>query len=273
MASTWPAAFSTGPKMMMMTMVVFMMGVVNGDDIVCGQLRMWWWWWRGLWNWQHFRGVVPPKDVNAALATIKPHPPLMCFRGGVVPKDVNTTIATVKTKKSIQFISGVMWCRRMWMPQLQRSRQNGQSSLLIGVQLDSRWIHLHRDNTQNLNKTESKTFSDIKLQQSRQNGQSSLLIGVQLDSRCLQYHLHCQCINNFKIVILIATIILNVTIPIIPISMDLTNYQIPACSSMLHIIVVVVVSTISFVIPINFTAGIIIGTNLIKKTQVGISLF
>ena len=98
-------------------------------------------------------------------------------------------------------ISGVMWSRRMWTPQLQRSRQNGQSSSLIGAQPDS---------------------------------------------RCLHYHLHRQCImivlGVIMTMIIMATIILMVTISIIPISMDF-----------------------SFVIPINYTAGIIIGTNLIKK--------
>ena len=40
-----------------------------------------WWWWC-VWHWGHFRGDVVPKDVNAA-------------------------IATIKTKRSIQFVD---WC-------------------------------------------------------------------------------------------------------------------------------------------------------------------
>ena len=64
--------------------------------------------------------------------------------------------------------------------------------------------------------------------------------------------------------ILIATTILNVTIPIIPISMDPANYQ-NTSMQFNALIVVVLVSTISTVIPINFTADII------NKTQVGIN--
>jgi tubulin alpha len=84
-----------------------------------------------------YRGDVVPKDVNAAVATIKTkrtiqfvdwsptgfkcginyQPPTvvparhgkymaccMMYRGDVVPKDVNASVATIKTKRTIQFV-------------------------------------------------------------------------------------------------------------------------------------------------------------------------
>ncbi|KIH59504.1 tubulin/FtsZ family protein [Ancylostoma duodenale] len=55
-----------------------------------------------------FRGDVVPKDVNAAIATIKTKRSIQfvdwCPTGF---KDVNAAIATIKTKRSIQFVD---WC-------------------------------------------------------------------------------------------------------------------------------------------------------------------
>ena len=85
----------------------------------------------------------------------------MCFRGDVVPKDVNAAIATIKTKRSIQFVD---WCP-------------------TGFKVNS--------------------FASY-------------------------------CTIIIMTIIINTNIILNVTISIILISMDLANNQIPASSSMPH---------------------------------------
>ena len=64
----------------------------------------------------------------------------MLYRGDVVPKDVNAAIATIKTKRTIQFVD---WCPTGFKVNPDNQHGIGQTLLVLIINIDIPWVFLY----------------------------------------------------------------------------------------------------------------------------------
>ena len=64
----------------------------------------------------------------------------MLYRGDVVPKDVNAAIATIKTKRTIQFVD---WCPTGFKVSPDNQHGIGQTLLVLIINIDIPWVFLY----------------------------------------------------------------------------------------------------------------------------------